>query len=250
MQQEEKPRDYVGLSSCGEHELLLALKKLGIKERFTHRTYMIFLTGHLWEALIIEAMNNYGLEVTGQQNTLEFHGFKGHIDGIFEDHLLEFKTMSDKSFKSFIKTPEKNTKYVYQLGVYAHCMDTEKAGWICLNKQTMELAYVPYPFEYQEAILQRVEEKSRILSCINTLDDVRYIYVPEPKDEVFKKERTGLKLVPLIFSYSDFRDAFYETYESTNGYNKPTTYVSGIKPFEQTKQWLEDYIHDSKRQTD
>lgn len=239
----EKPRDYIGLSSCGEHELLLCVKKLGFIEKFSNRTKMIFFTGHLWEALIIDAMKSCGLEISGQQDTLEFHGFKGHIDAMIDEHLLEFKTMSDASFKRFIKDPTSNMKYVFQLGVYSHCIHAGRAGWICLNKQTMELSYVPFPWELYDHVLEEVVQKSQILTCVNSVSDLKYVYKPEGKKEIYKKEETGKLLLPMFISYSPFSDAFYKTYDETNGYGKLTCYVERLKTQAETEEWFNFYPH-------
>ena len=243
MQQEEGFRNYVGLSSFGEHELLLCLKKLGFREPVSHRTMMIFMTGHLWEAIIIQAMKDYGLHIHAEQATVNYNGYNGHIDCALEDGILEFKTMSDSSFKQFTKNPLSNYKYVSQLGVYSFCTFANWSGWICLNKQTMELAYVPFDLGLITSILHSINKKIECMSCVNEVSDIRYIYVPEPPDEIFKKERTGLLLVPRCLKNTPYKEAFYDIYTASNGYGKPQEYVSDYKTPEQTIEWLNNYPH-------
>ena len=236
-------RDYVGLSQCGHHPLLLALAKLGYRTQFNNKTRMIFFTGHLWEALLIDAMKEYGVDIRREQETVHHKGYKGHIDAMDGDNLLEFKTMSDKSFKQFIKNPMSNMKYVYQLSVYYTRMFAESASWICLNKQTMEVAQIPLPLDVVPSIMNNINETFMTLERVNTERDLEIFDLPDGREEVYKKEPTGNLLLPMFISNSPFAEAFYYTVDGVNKYGKEVKYVDGKKTIDETIKWLSNYEH-------
>lgn len=238
-----KPRDYVGLSTVGDPVYLLALKKLGYYEKISCRTHMVFFTGHLWEAILIDALKSYGVPIHSEQQEVYYAGFPGHIDAMVGDSVLEIKTMSDSPYNRFLIEPRSKVNYVYQLGCYSHCMKADKAGWLILNKQTFEIAYVPYDMDALDFILESVEKKSQCLSCVNTINDLQSVEVVEPRKEIFQKKETGRSLIPQCYAYSSFVNAIYNIGIDINGYGKETRYVESIKTFEETLNWLNNYTH-------
>jgi hypothetical protein len=244
---EPQPRDYVGLSLVGKHEALLALYHLGYREPIENRLRYVFLTGHVFESIILASMLDYGIRVEGQQEEVHIAGFPGHIDCVIEGELYDVKTMSASHFNSFIKKPTDMMGYITQLCAYHNALQDDvgcNPGWVCYNKETSELQTV-YLFDHisvedYDKYLERVYEKRQYLDAIKTLNDVQLIYVPEPRPEVYRKEKTGRLLLPQPLYMTYYSDAFYELEPGTNSYGKETKYITRKRTPPETIQWLHD----------
>ena len=149
------PRPYLGMSQLGEE----CLRKLWYYFRFAAETEIdgrvnrIFTTGHNAEADMIKSLESIGVETW---DTLDAQaGFsavsnhcRGHSDGMAKGipgaekttHLLEFKTSSDKLFKTVKKKGVKAEKYVHycQMVLYMHFSGATRALYMVYNKNTSE----------------------------------------------------------------------------------------------------------------
>lgn len=152
---ESLPRPYLGMSQLGDE----CLRKLWFyfrwcaKDTIDGRVNRIFSVGHNAEADMIRDLESIGVKTW---DTLDAQaGFtavnnhcRGHSDGMALGipgaektiHLLEFKTSSDKFFKTTKKKGVKEDKYVHycQMVLYMHFSGATRALYMVYNKNTSE----------------------------------------------------------------------------------------------------------------
>lgn len=155
----EKPRAYLGGSIIGDE----CNRKLWYGFRWasasaaTGRLYRLFQTGHLAEPRFIKDLRDIGVEVwerdpkTGKQFAFSdvYGHFRGNTDGMArrvpgggaQDHLLEFKTHSAKSFGELRKkgVVEGKPMHWIQMNTYMGWAKYERAVYVAVNKDTEEL---------------------------------------------------------------------------------------------------------------
>lgn len=145
------PRYYIGLSGLGNKCLrsLWFTFRWFSKGELPGRTNRIFRTGHLAEETMVEDLRSIGIEcwnvLDDQDEFIDLHGYaKGHPDGYARnipgsektDHLLEFKTMNDKSFKDVVKNGVQKSKPIYyaQMVLYMYKKGLTRALFMSINK--------------------------------------------------------------------------------------------------------------------
>ena len=238
-------RTHIGLSEIGKPAVLLGLKKLGVAgEIVSPASRLRFHFGDVFESLILATLKAHNFSITMEQHEISMKGTLGHIDAVVnDDTVLEVKTMSDYYYQKFIKEPDDSRGYVTQLNTYAYML-CKKGVWLCLNKQTYQLALielVPNPL-----VLERAEAVIKALKEVKVIDDVLDLFdPPEPEAEFFKKQPTGRYLIPASMKYAAYLPVFYDLVLDVNGYKKPTTYVTSfpskelsIKTFYNLKEGL------------
>lgn len=231
----EKQRSYVGASALSRPDVLLGLMYLGypyISKPYPTKTAMTFHLGDVFEALIVSIMNSYGLKVSDEQLEIVIPGTPvlGHIDGIVEslDAVIEVKTMATSYFKSFVKEPNNFRGYLTQLAIYKNTTGKKNAFWVCFNKETSEIKCVIPDDAVLEQYWQSAQGRAGLLNLFSDINYVLSLDVPDPKPEVFRKEETGKLMLPTSMRYTPYVNAFYDTYEDTDGYKHKKEYVSRV----------------------
>lgn len=224
-------RQHIGLSEIGKPAVLLGLKKLGVPaETINNQTKLRFHFGDVFEALIVNMLQSYGMPVENTQKEVSYKTVPGHIDGVVcGDTVLEVKTMSSSYFQRFLKEPNDDRGYLTQLNMYAHLLNLQGA-WLCLNKETFELAVLP--LTPNPLIIERAKAVIEVLPSIETFNDLFDTFeAPEAVPEYYYKKPTGKYLIPEAIRYSKYAEVFYDIQEEKNGYGKVTRYVTGYKDF-------------------
>ena len=228
-------RSYIGASALSRPDVLLGLMKLGypyISKPYALSTSSIFHLGDVFEALILNMMNAFGLKVTGEQSEIRIpdSDVYGHIDGLVDelDAVVEVKTMATSYFKSFVKKPDNYRGYLTQLAVYKYCMGKRNAFWVCFDKETSRVkTVVP-----DEELLQQYWESSLLraqsIRSFKTIEDVVLLDPPDPIPEVYKKQETGRLMLPTSMRYTPYYEAFYNTSIGTDNYRHSKVYVDGL----------------------
>ncbi|MBR9690407.1 hypothetical protein GOV08_01860 [Candidatus Woesearchaeota archaeon] len=142
------PRGYPGMSGAGEE----CLRKRQYEHHFCEkgeinaRTQRIFSVGHLFENILNNELKELGYEMFGEQSNLTLLDGRllGHNDGTIRGipeapgtiHVLEIKTMNDKSFKDTEKKGVAKSKpgYMIQMQLYMQSMKLDRALFIAINK--------------------------------------------------------------------------------------------------------------------
>lgn len=152
-------------------------------EKVPGRNLSIFRTGDMWEDRLVDDLRAIGVDVYGQQDRIRLIG--GHIRGKCDgkgvglpeapktEHLFEFKSSNEKSFKLIQKYGCKKAKILHygqvQLGMYAFGLT--RAGYMVVNKNTDE--------RYFERIEYDVDWTLRLMARLE-----RIINSPEPPSRV------------------------------------------------------------------
>lgn len=173
-------RGYLGMSTMGDEcdrALWYSFRWASPPEHFDGRKLRLFETGHREEARMLDDLRAAGVQVeeidpsTGKQWALEaIDGhFRGHLDGLGTgiaeapkaEHVLEFKTHSEKSFKDLQKKGVKDSKpgHYAQMQLYMHFSGVGRAFYLAHNKNTDELhgERIAYDPVYSLALATRAE---------------------------------------------------------------------------------------------
>jgi hypothetical protein len=104
-----------------DRKLWYSLKKPELAEPLPPEARMKFLFGDILEELLLFLAEEAGHEVTNQQEEVQLHGVKGHIDGVIDGVLVDIKSASSFSFRKFkegLRKVSDNFGYLVQLGGY------------------------------------------------------------------------------------------------------------------------------------
>lgn len=180
---EQIPRGYLGMSQLGhscDRYLIYSFRRM-YKKYVTPRKRRIFERGDLEEQRVINDLTSVGIAVYETQN--EIIGFaghcKGHIDGVCEGlpgaektkHLLEIKTMNDKSFKETKKKGIQKAHWAYyvQSQVYMLYKNLNRALFVITNKNDEDRIYERIYFDKQVA--EHAKDRSINIITIDYLPD-------------------------------------------------------------------------------
>jgi CRISPR/Cas system-associated exonuclease Cas4 (RecB family) len=142
----ETPRDYIGASSIGSpcmRQIWYAYNGY-VGEPISPRLARTFEIGKRLEGMVLDDLESAGLYVIRDWWDLvdrELPYFKGHVDAVIGDAIIEVKTAKDSSFKQFVKHGLRkwSPQYYAQLQAYMGMSGICESYLICLNKDTSEL---------------------------------------------------------------------------------------------------------------
>ena len=106
--------------------------------------YIKFLYGHLLEVLVLFFVKLAGYQIDSQQKEVNVSGIKGHRDCKINGEVVDVKTASGYAFKKFREgtlAEDDAFGYLAQLAGYEEAEQTNKGGFLVLNKETGELVF-------------------------------------------------------------------------------------------------------------
>lgn len=145
----QKRRTYMGMSQLGHHcerYLWMQFNWCSPPREITARLHRLFNRGHNEEPIFEDELKHLGVRVYDDQAQVSscFGHIKGHCDGkgvgYIEaqktEHLNEYKTMNDKSFKDTCKNGVKLSKFVYyiQMQCYMLKLKIDRGMFFARNK--------------------------------------------------------------------------------------------------------------------
>lgn len=142
------------LSNLGvpDRKLWFTVNKPELSEPLPPEARIKFLFGDILEELLLFLAEEAGHTVTGQQDTLEINGVKGHRDALVDGRLVDVKSASSYSFRKFESNGLRSDDpfgYLRQLGGYlAGSTDaTEKdvASFLVIDKTLGKITLDTYP---------------------------------------------------------------------------------------------------------
>jgi len=195
----------LGASSIGgecTREIWLQWRYARLPE-FPPRILRLFQRGHNEEPTMIAELKTAGVKVYGEQESIIGYKkhFKAHPDGramgILEapktEHLLEFKTMSDKKFSEMLGQGVKQAqpKHYAQMQIQMHLTGMTRAFYLVVNKNDDHLyaERVKYDKAEGERLQERIEylvdatappEKKQCWTC--RFCDMRGLCFPDKYD--------------------------------------------------------------------
>jgi len=144
---QEQQREYkLRMSSLGQgdRKLWYSVRESTPKESLRPETRIKFLYGDIIEEVYIALIRLAGHEVSKEQEEVELHGIKGHIDCLVDGKLVDIKSAASFSFNKFKdETLYSNDPFGYyaQLSAYSEAGDFEPAGWLVMDKQLGKLCF-------------------------------------------------------------------------------------------------------------
>ncbi len=145
-------------------------------EPFLPNTLLKFLYGDILESLLLSLARRAGHVVTGEQDTLEIAGIKGHRDAIIDGVLVDCKSASSNSFKKFeagLRPEDDSFGYLTQLKLYLSASkddpllkEKNKAGFFVVNKETGSIHLDMHTFSDKDLaeVAEFVEGKKAIVN--------------------------------------------------------------------------------------
>lgn len=164
------PRPYLGMSQIGEkcYRKLQFDHYVAYSFEISNRIKRIFKFGHSAEADMIEDLKQIGIEVEGRQQSLigVAGHWKGHVDGIAGDMLVEFKTHNDKSFKDVVKKKVKESKPTHyaQMIAYMGYLELKKGLYMAYNKNDSSY-YIEYVYFDEEYFKELKRKQMEVISA-------------------------------------------------------------------------------------
>jgi len=158
-------RGHVGLSQVGHscHRYLQFVHYWAFNQEISTRVERLFGVGNSTEEVMTRDLLKKGIDVLDQQKAIiGFSGhWKGHIDGIFDDKLVEFKTHNYKSFNDMVKNGVKKSKPVHyaQMIAYMGYLDLEEGLYMAYNKN--DSAYYFEKVVFNKEAFEILQEKER-----------------------------------------------------------------------------------------
>lgn len=193
-------------------------------EALPPQTKIKFLYGDILEELLLTLADASGHEVTGEQETLEAHGIKGHRDAVIDGVTVDVKTANSRGFVKFKQHRleyDDPFGYLDQLSLYIEsAKDDDKVrvksegAFLAIDKELGDVVLDVYPkrsrdyaarIGYLKATLARSEPPARAFVPVadgksgNEVIPMECRYCAF-KEECYKDANQGIGLRKFIFS--------------------------------------------------
>jgi len=139
------------------------------------RGQLVFSLGHLIEQQIGDIL---GDELTDKQlevkATIGQHEFIGHIDGIYNNTLIDVKSTNERSFKNYAIKKIIDLKYIYQAHIYMYALNKDKFEFIYYDKNTSKLCSVM--LYYDKIVIDKIKIKYDNIFNASKPEDIQREY--------------------------------------------------------------------------
>jgi hypothetical protein len=221
----KKKQSYLRLSMIGKPDRQIWNELNSIpKEELSSSSYIKFLYGDILEQLLIFLCKTSGHDVKDHQKELEVNGVVGHQDATIDGVMIDFKSASPHGFRKF----KDNTLamddpfgYIGQISSYAFAADTERAGFLAIEKVSGEIALCEINKAHRIDPSERIEYLKRMVSFPN----------PPPKcyDPVPDGKSGNMKLATGCH-FCDFKKTCWADANNGTGL-RAFNYSNGIRYF-------------------
>lgn len=168
------------------------------KGDFNGPTYLKFLYGDLIEEIVLFLAEVAGHTVEDRQREVNVDGIVGHIDAVVDGVLIDVKSTSPHSFKKFKDGTLRNDDpfaYIPQLSGYLQGTGIEHGGYIAVDKQNGNIAFMPLTEEDEYDVKERIQ---KIKEVVASEDPPPRCFSPEPMG------KSGNLKLPAGCSYCSF----------------------------------------------
>jgi hypothetical protein len=169
------------------------------KEDFNGPTYLKFLYGDLIEEIVLFLAEVAGHSVSDRQRQVNVDGIVGHIDAVIDGVLIDVKSTSPHAFKKFKDGTLRNDDpfaYIPQLSGYLQGTGIEHGGYVAVDKQNGNIAFMPLTNEDEYNVKDRIKKIKEIVSSENPPPRC---FSPEPMG------KSGNLKLPTGCSYCSFK---------------------------------------------
>lgn len=162
--------NYLRMSNIGkgDRQVYYEVKGNPTAEVLTSDTRLKFLYGDIIEAILIYLAKEAGHEVEDEQAEVTIDGIKGHIDCKIDGAMVDVKSASAYGFKKFVTGSLFEADafgYIPQISAYAHCKDTEDAGFLVMDKVKGDLVYMDVPKEKRIDPVARIKHMKEVVAA-------------------------------------------------------------------------------------
>lgn len=195
---------YYSASALGRCLRGLTAARMGIKPMDTSKhkaSQLVFKEGHLHESAVVASLGEEGINVTDSQMEVLLHVrdniyICGHIDGLIDPDLAEFKSMSGDVFKHWMRSGLSDGYYdpyfygyAVQLTIYMAALG-KSARYFAKNRNSGELderliSIPPIPISEVMARVESVESWAELDSfpfCDKPSFPCPYYHIHEPDE--------------------------------------------------------------------
>ena len=168
------------------------------KGDFNGPTYLKFLYGDLIEEIVLFLAEVAGHTVEDRQREVNVDGIVGHIDAVVDGVLIDVKSTSPHSFKKFKDGTLRNDDpfaYIPQLSGYLQGTGIKHGGYIAVDKQNGNIAFMPLTEEDEYDVKERIQ---KIKVVVASEDPPPRCFSPEPMG------KSGNLKLPAGCSYCSF----------------------------------------------
>jgi len=191
---EQKPRDYLSLSSVGtpcKRKIWYRINQPESGEPIPPKALGNFFYGDLLEALVLALAKAAGHKVEGEQEQLEINGVFGHRDAIIDGVTVDVKSASNFGFSKFQNHKLREDDpfgYISQLSSYVYAgkddprvKDKKHGAFLAIKKEKFDLCLDTYDFS--EEIKAKEEEIESAKTLVQGgIPEERLAPVPQKPD--------------------------------------------------------------------
>lgn len=204
-------------------KLWYSVNEPGAAEPLSASARLKFMYGDVIEALVLWLAKISGHEVTGEQDTLEIAGIKGHRDAKIDGVTVDVKSASTYGFKKFEEGLKPETDafgYLDQLGAYAYADGAEEGAFVAVDKTLGHVVLDRHPKVGAKDFDRIVEERKAIVS------------LPEPPQRGYFAEpdgKSGNQKLAMECGYCQFKTTCWPGLRAFAYSNGPRYLVKVVK---------------------
>lgn len=184
-------------------------------EKIAAHTYLKFLLGDIIEEVVLALAKAAGHTVTGEQDTLEIAGIKGHRDALIDGMLVDVKSANSRSFGKFRYHKlhdEDPFAYLKQLALYHHASrDKEVSGEAAFLAVDKELGHIVLDRYAQDTKFdwEKYVERKKLMVARNSPPSRHYDDKPDGK--------SGNRVLGMECRYCPFKELCWSKEEGGPG---------------------------------
>lgn len=210
MEEGDKPRDYLGLSSVGtpcKRKLWYQINQTHLMEPLSAEALGTFKYGDILEAFVLSLAKAAGHTVEGMQEKHEVFGIPGHTDAIIDGWVVDVKSASRFGFEKFKKNGVKEDDpfgYISQLSSYLYALKDDPrvhqksmGAFLVVQKDRFKLCLDAY--DLAEELANKEAEIEATKSAVAGKIPDRH-YSDEPQIKTSPNRKLG-----VACSYCNFR---------------------------------------------
>lgn len=158
-----------------------------LREDLPPNTYIKFLFGDVWEAIILGLAEAAGHKVELKQAEVELDGILGHIDCVIDGVLVDVKSASPFSFTKFSKRQLEEDDpfgYMEQMSGYAEALGGLNGAFLVVEKVLGKIVLVQYDYEESlkpTRIRERIAHLKGVIADADNIPDRCHPTVPDGK---------------------------------------------------------------------